>query len=58
MAHWGPNERFCCKDNGAFYYYLVEPGKNYFKTLLDVHEYAQTAGIPYRHILLDSWCAK
>ena len=36
-------------------YYMTEPGKNYYRTLLDVHEYAVSASIPYRHVLLDSW---
>jgi len=29
--------------------------KTYQDTLLAVHEYAQTEGIPYKHVLLDSW---
>eukprot|EP01012_Entosiphon_sulcatum_P028632 TRINITY_DN3468_c0_g1_i1.p1 TRINITY_DN3468_c0_g1~~TRINITY_DN3468_c0_g1_i1.p1 ORF type:complete len:750 (+),score=126.46 TRINITY_DN3468_c0_g1_i1:23-2251(+) len=42
-------------DNGAYYYYKTEPGKNYEDTLVDVQKYAQSVGIPYRYILLDSW---
>lgn len=42
-------------DNGAFYYYLTEHGKNYEDTLLDVHKYSVSQGIPYKHVLLDSW---
>jgi len=42
-------------DNGAYYYYCTEPDKNYEETMLDVYDYAQSAGIPYRHVLLDSW---
>lgn len=39
-------------DNGAFYYYKTEDNKNYEQTILDIHE---TAKLPYRQILLDSW---
>eukprot|EP00051_Salpingoeca_urceolata_P021745 m.344479 g.344479 ORF g.344479 m.344479 type:complete len:749 (-) comp19854_c2_seq17:290-2536(-) len=42
-------------DNGAYYYYQTEAGKNYEDTLIDVHEYAQKEGIPYKYVLLDSW---
>lgn len=42
-------------DNGAFYYYNTETGKNYQETLIDVKNYADSAGIPYRYVLLDSW---
>ena len=52
-------------DNGAYYYYNTAPGKfapgprqDYQDTLLGVHAYAQKEGIPYKHVLLDSWwCA-
>ena len=40
---------------GAYYYYNPMPGENMLGTLLKVHEYANEAGIPYRHVLLDSW---
>lgn len=42
-------------DNGAYYYYNTESGKNYQQTLIDVKTYADDAGIPYRYVLLDSW---
>eukprot|EP00756_Hemistasia_phaeocysticola_P006011 Hpha_TRINITY_DN13618_c0_g1::TRINITY_DN13618_c0_g1_i1::g.122626::m.122626 len=42
-------------DNGAYYYYQTEPGKNYEDTLHDVKKYSEKVGIPYRYILLDSW---
>ena len=42
-------------DNGAFYYYDGEPNKTMEATLLDVHAYAKAAGLPYKHVLLDSW---
>ena len=42
-------------DNGAFYYYGSEPNKTMEQTILDVKAYADEAGIPYRHVLLDSW---
>jgi hypothetical protein len=30
-------------------------GARYEQTLYDVHDYAASAGIPYRHVQLDSW---
>jgi len=42
-------------DHGAYYYYYTEPNENYQETLLGVHEYAESASIPYKWILLDSW---
>jgi len=42
-------------DNGAFYYYFTEHGKNYEDTMIDVKAYADSVGIPYRHWLADSW---
>lgn len=53
-------------DNGAFYYYQTEdheakrgppytPGKTYEQTLIDVKAYADSEGIPYKYVLLDSW---
>lgn len=42
-------------DNGAFYYYNMEVGKNYEQTLLDVKKYAEENYIPYRYLQLDSW---
>eukprot|EP01062_Namystynia_karyoxenos_P072843 TRINITY_DN693_c0_g1_i1.p1 TRINITY_DN693_c0_g1~~TRINITY_DN693_c0_g1_i1.p1 ORF type:complete len:850 (+),score=240.54 TRINITY_DN693_c0_g1_i1:91-2550(+) len=42
-------------DNGAYYYYQTEPGKNYEDTLIDVQAYAKKVGIPYKYVLLDSW---
>jgi len=45
-------------DNGAFYYYVTEEGKNYEDTLIDVKRYAEAVHIPYHYVLLDSWwCA-
>lgn len=41
--------------DGAFYYYLTEPGKNYEDTLIDVHTYAQSEQLPFHYVLLDSW---
>ena len=35
-------------DHGVYYYYLTEKGKDYLDTLLDVHAYAISAGIPYK----------
>ncbi len=42
-------------DNGAYYYYRTEPGKNYETTLLDLADYLRGEKIPVRHIQLDSW---
>ncbi len=42
-------------DNGAYYYYNTEPSKDYEQTLLDVKAYADSEGIPYKYVLLDSW---
>jgi hypothetical protein len=42
-------------DNGAFYYYNTELGKNYEDTMIDVSEYAKSVGLPYKWWLADSW---
>lgn len=42
-------------DNGAFYYYYTQPGKNYEETIIDVKVYADSVGLPYRYWLADSW---
>jgi hypothetical protein len=42
-------------DNGAFYYYKTEANKTYEETLYDVKTYSDQAGIPYRHLQIDSW---
>jgi hypothetical protein len=42
-------------DNGAYYYYLTEPGKNYEDTLIDVADALRADNIPVRYWLLDSW---
>eukprot|EP01006_Ploeotia_vitrea_P025486 TRINITY_DN58345_c0_g1_i1.p1 TRINITY_DN58345_c0_g1~~TRINITY_DN58345_c0_g1_i1.p1 ORF type:complete len:747 (-),score=77.64 TRINITY_DN58345_c0_g1_i1:102-2342(-) len=42
-------------DNGAFYYYHTQTGKNYEETVLDVKKYADSLKLPYKYILLDSW---
>lgn len=42
-------------DNGAFYYYNTEPGKNYEATILDLKAYAVREKIPFRWVLYDSW---
>lgn len=42
-------------DHGAYYYYTTADFPNYLEALLAVNEYANDVGIPYRHILLDSW---
>eukprot|EP00047_Mylnosiga_fluctuans_P005404 m.240269 g.240269 ORF g.240269 m.240269 type:complete len:744 (+) comp13641_c0_seq1:87-2318(+) len=42
-------------DNGAYYYYNTEPGTNYEDTMIAVRAYADSVGIPYTYVLLDSW---
>ncbi|KAK7102302.1 hypothetical protein V1264_020540 [Littorina saxatilis] len=42
-------------DNGSYYYYVVESGKTYQDTILDVLDYAKQLLIPYRYIQYDSW---
>jgi hypothetical protein len=42
-------------DNGAYYYYRTEDGKTFEDTLLDVKAEADTLGIPYGHLQIDSW---
>jgi hypothetical protein len=42
-------------DNGAYYYYNTEPGKNYEDTVLDLKAYTVAENIPIRWILYDSW---
>lgn len=42
-------------DHGAYYYYNVGPYGNYSVALEAVYDYAVAVGIPYRHVLLDSW---
>lgn len=49
-------------DNGAYYYYHVDnetgrwkQAESFEKTQIDVKAYADSEGIPYRYILLDSW---
>lgn len=42
-------------DNGSFYSYKTEPGKNYETTLKDEKAYYEEGGIPVGYIQLDSW---
>ena len=42
-------------DNGAYYYYHTEPGRDYARTIVDVAAYAESQRIPYRYWLADSW---
>ncbi|XP_067661072.1 uncharacterized protein [Haliotis asinina] len=42
-------------DNGAYYYYLTEKGKNYQDTVLDIKSYIEQLGIPVRYIQYDEW---
>ncbi len=45
-------------DNGAFYYYNTEPGKNYETTMIDVAEHLKSERIPVGYLQLDSWWYK
>ena len=45
-------------DNGAFYYYNTEPGKNYETTMLDVVQHLKSERIPVGYLQLDSWWYK
>eukprot|EP00659_Diplonema_papillatum_P007521 gene7521-11520_t len=42
-------------DNGAYYYYNTEEGKNYEQTMVDVAASMITQKIPVKHWLMDSW---
>ena len=42
-------------DNGAYYYYKTEDGKNYEETILDLKAYTVREKVPIRWILYDSW---
>ncbi|XP_050393125.2 uncharacterized protein LOC126811499 [Patella vulgata] len=42
-------------DNGGYYYYNTEPGKNYEQTMLDIKQDMNKTQIPYKYIQLDSW---
>jgi len=42
-------------DNGAYYYYLSEPGKNYAETMVDVYDYIKSIDLPVQYYQYDSW---
>ncbi len=42
-------------DNGAYYYYNTEKGKNYEDTMVAVREQHKKVGLPYGYYELDSW---
>jgi len=42
-------------DNGAYYYYRTEEGKDYETTLLDMREYLKEEEIPLKYFQMDSW---
>nr|XP_006815625.1 PREDICTED: uncharacterized protein LOC102804514 [Saccoglossus kowalevskii] len=42
-------------DNGAYYYYNTESGKNYEDTMLAVKLHIDIDQIPFRYLQLDSW---
>ncbi|XP_055899049.1 uncharacterized protein LOC106054416 [Biomphalaria glabrata] len=42
-------------DNGAYYYYNPEKGKNYETTILDVMNYVNSENIPFQYTQYDSW---
>jgi len=42
-------------DNGAFYYYNTEAGKNYEDTMVDVYNYITSINLPVHYYQFDSW---
>ncbi|XP_046547875.1 uncharacterized protein LOC124257775 [Haliotis rubra] len=42
-------------DNGAYYYYVTEKGKNHQDTMLDIKSYMVQIGVPVRYIQYDEW---
>ncbi|NMC05277.1 MAG: hypothetical protein GYA24_08705 [Candidatus Lokiarchaeota archaeon] len=42
-------------DNGAYYYYNTEKGKNYEDTMIALREQHKKVGLPYGYYELDSW---
>ena len=42
-------------DNGAYFYYNTLPNSTYEDTLVAVKGYADSVGLPYKYVLLDSW---
>ncbi len=45
-------------DNGAYYYYLSENNSiagNMQQTIVDVLAYSKGLGIPFKHLMYDSW---
>jgi hypothetical protein len=45
-------------DNGAYYYYLSENNSirgNMQQTIVDVLAYGKSLGLPYKHLMYDSW---
>ncbi|XP_046547852.1 uncharacterized protein LOC124257767 isoform X1 [Haliotis rubra] len=42
-------------DNGAYYYYRTEKGKNHQDTMLDIKSYMGQIGVPVRYIQYDAW---
>ncbi|RYG44116.1 hypothetical protein EON67_12135 [archaeon] len=57
-ALWAGMRGACVRrvqDHGAYYYYNLGPYANYLDMLMAVYNYSQSAGIPYKAVLLDSW---
>ena len=42
-------------DNGAYYYWLTEPNKNYEETILDLFDSFNQNKIPFKSIQFDSY---
>ncbi|KAK3742202.1 hypothetical protein RRG08_056560 [Elysia crispata] len=42
-------------DNGAYYYYNTEKGKNYEDTIVDEVAYLKAQGLPVKYLQIDSW---
>lgn len=53
--NWTLQKLGYASDNGAYYYYNTEPGRNYEETLLDVDKYFNVSGLPLGYFQLDSW---
>lgn len=49
---------FTLSDNGAYYYYNSENNTvagNMQQTIVDVLAYSKGLGIPFKHLMYDSW---
>ncbi|CAG5115344.1 unnamed protein product, partial [Candidula unifasciata] len=42
-------------NNGAYYYYNTEQGKNYESTITDLADYIDNISVPFKYLEFDSW---